>query len=40
MLESLGLSAVRGSGRDGVLWAVGLCEGVRDCIWKYGLVFI
>ena len=41
MLESSGLSAVRRGGQGGrVLWAVGLSEGVKDCIRKYGLVFV
>ena len=33
-------SVLLGEGSEGVLWAVGLYEDVRDCIWKYGLVFI
>ena len=38
MLECSGLLAVR-VGREGVLWAVGLYEGIKDCVRKYSLVF-
>jgi len=27
-------------GREGALWTVGLCEGVKDYVWKYDLVFV
>ena len=41
MLECSGLSAVRGLGRyGGILWPVGLYEGVKDCVGIYGLIFI
>ena len=40
MSASSGLSAVRGMGVGRVLWAVGISEGVKDCIRKYGLVFV
>ena len=42
MLERFGLPAVRdrvGVG-GGVLWVLGLPEGIKDRIRKYGLVFI
>ena len=42
MLERIGFPAVRGrvGVGGGVLWALGLPEGVKDRIRKYGLVFI